>query len=79
MNVPHQTKRSQRDIINQPGSLHGLTDWHDLLRNMDNDTMQQMLARIGRVLLSLHSGRKLENEARPSIFWKIRKVVYIQR
>ena len=65
MNVPHQTKRSQRDIINQPGSLHGLTDWHDLLRNMDNDTMQQMLARIGHALLSSHSGRKLEHEARP--------------
>lgn len=65
MNVPHPIKRSQRDIINQPGSLHGLTDWHDLLRNMDNDTMQQMLARIGHALLSSHSGRKLEHESRP--------------
>jgi putative ATP-dependent endonuclease of OLD family len=65
MNVPHQTKRSQRDIINQPGSLHGLTNWHDLLRNMDNDTMQQMLARIGHALLSSYSGRKLDHEVRP--------------
>ena len=65
MNVPHRTKRSQRDIINQPGALHGLTDWHDLLRNMDNDTMQQMLSRIGHALLAAHSGRDLESEARP--------------
>ena len=65
MNVPRRSKRSQRDIINQPGALHGLTDWHDLLRNMDNDTMQQVLSRIGHALLAAHSGRDLENEARP--------------
>ncbi|WP_024870679.1 DUF2813 domain-containing protein [Tolumonas lignilytica] len=65
INVPHRVKHSQRDIINQPGMLHGLTDWHDLLRNMDNETMQQMLSRIGHALLSAHSGRELENESRP--------------
>ena len=65
INVPRRTKHSQRDIINQPGALHGLTDWHDLLRNMDNDTMQLVLSRIGHALLSAHSGRNLENEARP--------------
>jgi len=65
MNVPHRIKHSQRDIINQPGSLHGLTNWQDLLRNMDNETMQQMLTRIGHTLLSSHSGRELDRDARP--------------
>jgi len=65
INVPRRFKRSQREIINQPGAFRGLIDWHELLRDMDNETMQQMLSRFGHALMEAHSDRNIEMESRP--------------